>query len=151
MSLAIVTIFYRTPAAVKPVPIALGRLAVAMDPLGIALSLGFLICFALATQHGGLTKSWSSPYVAGTLSGFVILVILFGVDQWLWRENALLVTRILRQRTIAGLCAFIFRWVCREVRIFTWLLTPSQFEREQSDAHVQPSVVLPNHQGPVGH
>jgi hypothetical protein len=79
-----------------------------MDFPGILLALGLLICFTLAMQWGGISKPWSSPDVIGTLVGFGIMTILFGVVQWRSGERASLVMRLLKQRTIAGLCTFIF-------------------------------------------
>jgi MFS transporter, DHA2 family, glioxin efflux transporter len=43
----------------------------------------------------------------GTLAGFVILAILWAVIEWNQEERALVVPRILKQRTIAACATFI--------------------------------------------
>lgn len=108
LSLVLLVVFFRTPAAVKPVPIGLKDLVLVMDIPGVVLSHGLLICFTLAMQWGGTIKPWNSPDVIGTLVGFAVMTVLFGVLEWLSGENALIVGRILKQRTIAAVVTFIF-------------------------------------------
>jgi len=107
-ALLIIFIYFHLPATVKPVPIGRKELIFVMDIPGIVLGMGALVSFTLAMQWGGTLKPWSSPDVIGTLVGSVIMTVLFAVLQWRAGENASLVTRIMTQRTVAALSAFIF-------------------------------------------
>ncbi|KAK6082380.1 major facilitator superfamily transporter [Seiridium cupressi] len=108
VSILLVLVLFHTPTAVKPAPIAAKGLLFVTDIPGIALSLGALICFTIAMQRGGVTESWSSPNVVGTLVGFVVMVIVFAIVEWRSGENAMLIPRLLKNRTIAAFCVFIF-------------------------------------------
>jgi hypothetical protein len=94
-----------------PAPIGRKELILVMDIPGIILGMGALVSFTLAMQWGGTLKHWSSPDVIGTLVGSVVMAVLFAVLQWRAGENASLVTRIMTQRTVAALSAFIFLFV----------------------------------------
>jgi len=107
-ALLIIFIYFHLPATVKPVPIGRKELILVMDIPGIVLGMGALVSFTLAMQWGGTLKPWSSPDVIGTLVGSAIMTALFAVLQWRAGENASLVTRIMTQRTVAALSAFIF-------------------------------------------
>lgn len=79
-----------------------------MDPAGTFVLLAAFICLILALQWGGTTKSWGSADVIGTLIGFFLLITLFiGIEVWLG-DRALLVPRLMKQKTIAFLSAFQF-------------------------------------------
>jgi len=60
---------------------------------------------------GGISKAWSSSDVVGTLVGFVVLAILWAAIEWKQKERALIVQRILKQRTMAACAAFILWYV----------------------------------------
>jgi len=107
----IIFIYFHLPASVKPVPISPKELILVMDIPGIILGMGALVSFTLAMQWGGTLKPWSSPDVIGIIVGCVVMIILFVVLQWRAGENASLVTRIMTQRTVAALSAFIFLFV----------------------------------------
>jgi hypothetical protein len=79
-----------------------------VDIPGILLLLGSLVCFFLALEWGGATKAWGSSDVIGVLVGTVVLLIAFAVVEWRSGEKALLVPRILKDRTLAACGAFIF-------------------------------------------
>ena len=79
-----------------------------MDLPGIITLLGAFICYLLALQWGGVNKQWSSPDVVGCLVGWLLLTILFLLIQYYQNDRALLVGRILKQRNVAALSAFIF-------------------------------------------
>lgn len=44
----------------------------------------------------------------GTLVGWILLSIAFGIVQWVQKERASIITRILMQRHVAGGSAFMF-------------------------------------------
>lgn len=67
-----------------------------------------IICFLLAIQWGGQTKSWSDSTVIGTLVGFVVILILFCVIEYFQGERAMVVGRLLKDRHISVGMLFIF-------------------------------------------
>ena len=79
-----------------------------MDIPGFLLITSFVVCYLLALQWGGITQSWNSSNVIGTLVGFVALLLAFLAVEWWQGERALLLPSILRNRTIAHGCAFCF-------------------------------------------
>lgn len=82
-----------------------------LDLLGSALAVGSVICYFLALEWGGVRKAWSSSSVIGTLIGWILLSIAFGVVQWFQKERASIIPRILMQRHVAGGAAFMFLYV----------------------------------------
>ncbi|RWA10014.1 hypothetical protein EKO27_g5073 [Xylaria grammica] len=108
LAFILVILFFHTPKNVQVVPISTRDLLVTMDIPGLALCLGLLIAFTLALQWGGTALPWSSSRVIGLLVGFGVITIVFSILQWRMGENAMLVTRVLKQRTIAALSVYIF-------------------------------------------
>lgn len=79
-----------------------------MDPLGTLLVMAAIICYILALQWGGTTRSWDDSSVIGTLVGFAILAILFGANEWYVGERALLPGSLICNRAIMANCLYIF-------------------------------------------
>ncbi|KAJ3560888.1 hypothetical protein NPX13_g9149 [Xylaria arbuscula] len=104
----LVVLFLHMPKNVQIMPISIRDFLVTIDIPGIALCLGLLVAFTLALQWGGTALPWSSSRVIGLLVGFGVMVIVFSFLQWYMGENAMLVGRVLKQRTIAALSAYIF-------------------------------------------
>ena len=71
-----------------------------MDPLGTVLMLSAVISFILALQYGGTTKPWNSSTVIGLLVGFVLMLIAFGILEWVLGERAMLTPRLMRNRNV---------------------------------------------------
>ena len=72
-----------------------------MDLPGTFILMASFVCLILALQWGGVSKSWGSSEVIGTLVGFVLILILFiGVQIW-QDDRALIVPRLMKQKTIA--------------------------------------------------
>jgi MFS transporter, DHA2 family, glioxin efflux transporter len=67
-----------------------------------------VVCYILALQWGGTTKSWNDSSVIGTLVGFFLIAAFFVAVQWWNGERALIVGRLLRKRTIAVGMAYVF-------------------------------------------
>jgi MFS transporter, DHA2 family, glioxin efflux transporter len=57
---------------------------------------------------GRQSKAWNSSDVIGTLVGFVLLIITFCVMEWYQGERAMVVGRLLKDRTISVGMFFIF-------------------------------------------
>lgn len=79
-----------------------------MDPLGTFNIMAAIVCFLLALQWGGVTKPWSDPSVIGTLVGFGLLLIVFGVVEWYMGDRAVLQGALLGRREIFVNCLYIF-------------------------------------------
>jgi len=77
-----------------------------MDLPGAGLIMAAVICYVLALQDGGVTKSWNSSVVIGLLVGFVLITITFGIVEYLQKDRALLLPRLLKDRTMLVCCAF---------------------------------------------
>lgn len=79
-----------------------------MDLIGTFIIMAAAICYLLALQWGGVTKEWSSGSVVATLVIFIILVIVFVVAEWWQGDRAVLVGRLLRDRTILTSSIYAF-------------------------------------------
>lgn len=79
-----------------------------MDFPGAAMIMAAVICYILALQYGGVTKPWNSSVVIGLLVGFVLISVAFGVVEYLQKDRALLLPRLLKDRTMIVCCAFVF-------------------------------------------
>ena len=107
-SAAVILFFFKTPAASKPTKATWREKILQMDPLGTFTIMAAVICFILALQWGGTTKPWSSSPVIGTLVGFVVLLIVFGIVEWRMGDRAVLQGKFLRDRGILINVLFIF-------------------------------------------
>lgn len=100
VSAAIIFFCFTTPAAAAPVKATWKEKILNMDLIGTFIIMAAAICYLLALQWGGVTKEWSSGGVVATLVLFIILVIVFVVAEWWQGDRAVLVGRLLRNRTI---------------------------------------------------
>jgi MFS family permease len=106
-SLAVVLFFFKVPSTMTPAKASLREKLLQMDFQGTVLILSSLVCYMLALEEGGVRRPWNSSVVIGLLVGFFVLAALFGIDQWLQGDRAQIVGRIMKRRTIAGLCVFL--------------------------------------------
>lgn len=105
---AILTIFFKLPEHIKPAEATFTEKMLQMDPLGIILIMGAVICYILALQWGGINLPWNSSTIIGLLVGFVSLLICFCIDQWLLDERAMLPRRLLKNQYIYQGMAYSF-------------------------------------------
>ena len=77
-----------------------------MDLPGAGLIMAAAICYVLALQDGGVTRPWNSSVVIGLLVGFVLITIAFGIVEYLQKDRALLLPRLVKDRTMLVCCAF---------------------------------------------
>ncbi|PSR85775.1 major facilitator superfamily-domain-containing protein [Coniella lustricola] len=105
-----ILLFFTTPNAAKPVVAPLREKLMQMDPLGIALIMGAVICYILALQYGGQTHPWNSSVVVGLLVGFVLIAVTFVVWEWYQGARAMMPSRLARHRVylVSSLFAFFF-------------------------------------------
>jgi hypothetical protein len=107
-SAAIILFFFQTPPNAIPTKATLKEKLLQMDLPGTFVIMGAIICYILALQWGGQTKSWKDSSVIGCLVGFVLILTLFIVIEWYQGERAMVVPRILKQRNIWVGMSFIF-------------------------------------------
>lgn len=67
-----------------------------------------IICYILALQWGGTTRSWGDSTVIGTLVGFVLLLVAFSVNEYYMGDRALLQSSLIGNRAIMVNCSYIF-------------------------------------------
>lgn len=79
-----------------------------LDINGVTLIIGFMICFILAMQWGGASKSWNNADIIGTIVGFALCLLLFLAAQKWQGENAMVQGRIIKRRTVAVGSIFSF-------------------------------------------
>lgn len=99
---------FTTPPNAKPVPATLKEKILQMDLPGTFTVMASLVCFFLALQWGGQKKSWKSADVIGTLVGFVLLLILFIIIQYFQGERGIIVSRLLKERTVTVGMVYVF-------------------------------------------
>ncbi|KAI0536902.1 major facilitator superfamily domain-containing protein [Xylaria digitata] len=77
-----IVLFFKTPPQSKAASKASAKeIALSFDPLGIVLFVSALISFVLATTWGGTERPWNSSTVIGLLVGWIVLTILFIVNE----------------------------------------------------------------------
>lgn len=79
-----------------------------MDLPGAFLIMAAVICYILALQDAGVTKDWNSSQIIGLLVGFVLIICLFIVVEYFQKDKALLLGRLLNDRTMIVGCLFMF-------------------------------------------
>ncbi|KAI9721626.1 MAG: hypothetical protein M1828_005117 [Chrysothrix sp. TS-e1954] len=107
-ALACCILFLRIPQHIEPTPASVREKFLQMDLIGFFLFVGSMICFMLAMQWGGVDYAWNSSQVVGTLVGFGVLMIAFGINEWTQNERALLQRSRLMDRTFTVGCVFLF-------------------------------------------
>lgn len=108
LAAAIIMLFFRTPSAARPMEASWKEVLLQMDLLGCGLILTAVVCYLLALQWGGTTKSWSDSSVIGTLVGFGLLSIAFIVNEIYMGERASIQPRLVKQRRIWTSLAVVF-------------------------------------------
>lgn len=104
----IIVLFFHTPKAARPQVATLKEKLLQMDFPGTFTIMAGVVCYLLAMQWGGATKPWSDGSVIAVLVLFGVLVITFVVIEYFQGDRALLQGRLLKDRTIAAMSAFIF-------------------------------------------
>jgi hypothetical protein len=91
---------FRAPKAASPTPATTKEKFLQMDTPGAILICATIVCFTLALRWAGVEKSWRSSDVVGTLVATVVFLVLFGIDQWLQGERALIMPSFWRNRVL---------------------------------------------------
>jgi MFS family permease len=108
VSAALIAIFFKAPPQARAKNVPYKEILLQMDPSGIVLLLGAILCFLLALQWGGSAKAWGSADVIGTLVGFGLLLIAFTINELWLQEKAMIPPRLLKGQTILFSCLFTF-------------------------------------------
>ena len=104
----IILMFFHLPHTVKPIKMNWKEKLLQMDPVGVILAMGSIICFLLALQYGGIAHPWHSSVVIGLLVGFVVILLLIGSWELYQGEHAMLVPRLISQRSLWAAATFQF-------------------------------------------
>lgn len=103
VSIAIIFFMFQSPAASKSNE-ARGATLVEkikqMDLLGMVIITAAILCLLFALQWGGVSKSWESADVIGTLVGFGLLMIVFAIVEWAQGDRAMIVPSIMKKRVV---------------------------------------------------
>ena len=94
------------PKHVEPAPSTWKTLLLHLDFPGFAFLLSSVICFTLALQWGGLTKSWSDGSVVATLVMWIVLTIGFVGIEWLEGQYAMMPLNMLKSRMTWVQCLY---------------------------------------------
>lgn len=108
VSALIVMFYFHAPKAAKPAEATWREKLLQMDFLGMTLIMGGLVAFMLALQYGGTTHPWKSSVVIGLLIGSVLIYVVFGVWETWNGERAILIPRLMKQRSVGLSCAVTF-------------------------------------------
>ena len=101
-------LFFSLPAATSPPKISLAKKLLHLDPVGIALAMGGIICYVLALQYGGSTHPWNSSVVIGLLIGFGLLMIALIAWETYLGEYAMMLPRLYKQRSLSTTAPYQF-------------------------------------------
>jgi hypothetical protein len=108
LAAAAVLFSFKPPRAAAPVQVPLKEKLIQMDIQGTFLICASVVCYLLALQWGGISKSWKSADVVGCLVGFGVLALAFCVNEWWMGERALVHPRFLKHRTVMSGCLYSF-------------------------------------------
>ncbi|KAF7596697.1 hypothetical protein BBP40_000620 [Aspergillus hancockii] len=109
IAIFIILFIFHTPAHAKPQQASRTEILQQLDPLGLVLILGALLCYLLAVQWGGVSKPWNHRDVIGTLVGFVLLTAVFVLKEIWMHERAMFPRRLFRNnRNVLLSCAYLF-------------------------------------------
>jgi MFS transporter, DHA2 family, glioxin efflux transporter len=106
----IILLFFKTPSAAQPKSASLREKLLQMDPVGVTLVMGAVICYILALHYGGLTYAWNSSQVVGLLVGFVALLAAFTTWEWCQEDRAMVPFRLAGNRVylVSSVFSFFF-------------------------------------------
>ncbi|CAI7619560.1 unnamed protein product [Penicillium glandicola] len=97
---------FSTPASAKPIKSTWIEILRHVDLLSVVIIIASFVCYLLAMQWGGVSKSWDSADVIGTIVGWIVLLVVFAALQWFQGEYALIVPRLVQNKVIAVCAAF---------------------------------------------
>ncbi|KAI0870190.1 putative gliotoxin efflux pump [Hypoxylon argillaceum] len=131
---------FHAPKAATPTPATLKEKLLQMDLPGAALISAAIISFTLALRWGGVEKSWGASDVVGLLVATGLFLVLFGIDQWVQKDRALIMPTFLSNRVLlVGAIFEFFIAGCFNLALF-WL--PIYFQAERGVSAISSGVRL---------
>jgi hypothetical protein len=106
-----------------------------LDPIGIFFFVPSIICLILALQWGGSTSLWSAPKIIGLFVTFGVLLIIFIVVEVLTPKTAMIPTRVVLNRSVAGAMSFMFLISGAMISILYYLSIWFQSVKGESPIH----------------
>lgn len=94
----LILLFFFIPKHIKPTPATWREILMQLDIAGFVLLLASIVCFTLAMQWGGQTKSWDNGSVIAVLVVWLILTIAFIIVEWFLGEYAMIPLAHLKPR-----------------------------------------------------
>jgi hypothetical protein len=107
LAAAMIAIFFTAPKQAKPQQATFREKILQLDLGGAFIFMGAMVSLLLALQWGGTTKAWSDGSVIGTLVAFGVLIIIFVVNEFWMNERALLVRRLMKQKTLVLMSIYV--------------------------------------------
>lgn len=107
-ALAILLVFFQTPELAKPTEASPREIFLQFDVGGTLIAVAAFVCYILTLEWGGVVMAWNTANIIGLFIGWILLSAAFCAVQYFQGDRALVPMRIIRQRNIAALAAFIF-------------------------------------------
>ncbi|KAI0514719.1 putative gliotoxin efflux pump [Xylaria bambusicola] len=107
----IIFFFFKTPPHAKTAnKDSIKDIALSFDPLGVILFAAALASYLLALTWGGTERAWNSSTIIGTLIAWILLTIVFVVNEFWQGERALIVVRLFKNRDmwVNGIVLFFY-------------------------------------------
>lgn len=108
VSAGIILLVFKNPKGAQATHVTISEKILQMDLPGAFLIMAAVICYILALQDGGVTKAWNSSSIIGLLVGFVLIIGAFIVFEYFQKDRALLLGRLIKDRTMIVGCLFMF-------------------------------------------
>lgn len=100
LAAGIILFFYRPPPPLPFLGEPLKEKILQMDLGGSLTLVAAMVCYSLGLQWGGISLPWKDSKVVGTLVGFGVLLIFYGILQWKQGERAAMIGRLFRRNVI---------------------------------------------------
>ena len=107
LAAGLILLFFTAPKQAKPQQATFKEKILQLDLAGSFIFMAAIVCLLLALQWGGTTKPWSDGSVIGTLVAFGVLMIIFIANEILMNERALLVGRLMKQKTLILMSLYV--------------------------------------------
>jgi hypothetical protein len=106
-----------------------------LDPVGIFFFLPSITCLILALQWGGSTSFWLAPKIIGLFVNFGVFLVIFIVIEVTMPETAMIPTRVVLNRSVAGSMGFMFLMSGELMSILYYLTIWFQVAKGDSALH----------------
>ena len=97
-----IALFFKSPSRAKEASVGFKERLKQFDPWGTIVFIPGIICLLLALTWGGSKYPWSNGRIIALFVIFGILIIIWGIIQYIKQDNATLPPRILKQRSMAS-------------------------------------------------